>query len=154
MAKAEPSLVQVTILLPLPNWERRALVRQVRRAVQLTLQGEGQVEPTLVSLVFCDDATIQTLNRQFLNHDYPTDVLSFPLNPPTPDGRRWLGEIIISVETAERNARRYRQPLEWELLRLVIHGTLHLLGYEDTTPVGRRRMRRKERLYLSRLGCG
>ncbi|MFA0738010.1 MAG: hypothetical protein LKKZDAJK_001110 [Candidatus Fervidibacter sp.] len=143
--------ITLTILSPLPRQGRRELAHKVRRAVQLTLQGEGYTEPTHVSLVFCDDATIHALNRQFLNHDYPTDVLSFPLNAMTPEGARLLGEIIISVETAERNARRYRQPLERELLRLVIHGTLHLLGYDDTTPENRRRMRRKELAYLRKV---
>lgn len=139
------------MLPPLPCRGRRELAHKVRRAVRLTLQGEGFEEPVLVSLVLCDDATIQALNHQFLGHDYPTDVLSFPLNAVTPEGARLLGEIIISVETAERNARRYRQPLEQELLRLVIHGTLHLLGYDDSTPDNRRRMRRKELAYLRKV---
>ncbi len=123
----------------------------MRNAVQVTLQGEGLEEPVSISLVLCGDATIQALNRQFLGHDYPTDVLSFPLNAPMPDGHRLLGEIVISVETAERNARRYRQPSERELLRLVIHGTLHLLGYDDSTPENRRRMRQKELAYLRKV---
>jgi probable rRNA maturation factor len=141
----------LTILPPLPRRWQNKLARKIRHAVQVTLRGEGLEEPVQVSLVLCDDATIHALNRQFLGHDYPTDVLSFPLNAPTPDGKHLLGEIVISVETAERNARRYRQPLERELLHLVIHGILHLLGYDDTTPKNRRRMRRKELAYLRKV---
>lgn len=59
-----------------------------------------------------------------------------------------LGEIVIGVETAHRNAKRYGQSLEQELLRLAVHGTLHLLGYDDTTPQQRQQMRRKEQRYL------
>lgn len=124
------------------------------------MDGEGRVGLS-VSLVLCDDDLIHELNLHYLGHDYPTDVLSFPLGaettqptqnglPDDPEGQM-LGEIIISVETAERNAKKYRQTLESELLRLAIHGTLHLLGYDDETPPQRRLMRRKERIYLKRL---
>jgi probable rRNA maturation factor len=101
-----------------------------------------------VSVVICDDATIHALNRQFLRHDYPTDVLSFPLGDTLPDGTTLLGEIVISMDTATRNAQRYHQSLERELVHLALHGTLHLLGYDDQTPAQRRRMRYKERTYL------
>lgn len=124
------------------------------------MDGEGH-RRLPVSLVLCDDDTIHELNLRYLGHDYPTDVLSFPFGAETmqpdknslPSEPEWqmLGEIIISVETAERNAKRYRQTLESELLRLAIHGTLHLLGYDDGTPHQRRLMRRKERIYLKRL---
>ncbi|MGQ9520224.1 MAG: rRNA maturation RNase YbeY [Candidatus Fervidibacter sp.] len=121
-------------------------------------EGHGRLP---VSLVLCDDDTIHELNLRYLGHDYPTDVLSFPLGAETtqpnknglPGEPEWqmLGEIVISVETAKRNAKKYRQILESELLRLAIHGTLHLLGYDDETPPQRRLMRRKERIYLKRL---
>lgn len=64
-----------------------------------------------------------------------------------------LGDIVISVETAARNAKRYRQTLERELVRLVIHGTLHLLGYSDATPKQRRKMALKELRYLRQFLC-
>ncbi len=124
----------------------------------MTLKGEGVEPKGVLSIVLSDDATIRTLNRQFLGHDYPTDVLSFLLASNASETSAdhsceeevW-GEIIISVETAQRNARQYRQPLEKEVLRLVIHGVLHLLGYDDAAPEQRQRMRRKEQTYLTRL---
>ena len=123
----------------------------MKRTVETVLEREGFKEPFMISLVLCDDPTIQELNRRFLNHDYPTDVLSFLLSgdDETPKGKQKLvGEIIISVETAERNAKRYRQTLESELIRLATHGTLHLLGYDDNTRQQRKLMRQKERKYL------
>jgi len=110
----------------------------------------------MISLVLCDDPTIQELNRRFLNHNYPTDVLSFLLSEgegTSKDKKGLSGEIIISVETAERNAKRYRQTLESELIRLAIHGTLHLLGYDDNTQQQRKLMRRKEGKYLKLIGA-
>lgn len=104
-----------------------------------------------ISIVLCDDRTIHELNIRYLGHDYPTDVLSFLLGGDELIGRKrkdLVGEIIISVETAERNAKKFRQTLEQELFRLAIHGTLHLLGYDDAKPQQRRRMREKERKYL------
>ncbi len=113
------------------------------------LKGERIRTPAIVSVVLCDDKTIQELNLRYLGHDYPTDVLSFPLSEGELTGQtKLVGEIIISVETAERNAKKYRQTLEQELSRLAVHGTLHLLGYDDATPQQRRKMRGKERKYL------
>lgn len=120
---------------------------KLKQAVEVVIRGEKTQMPTKVSIVLCDDRTIHELNIRYLGHDYPTDVLSFNLSEG--EGcEELVGEIIISVETAERNAKKYRQTLERELLRLAIHGTLHLLGYDDATPFQRRMMRRKEQKYL------
>lgn len=127
----------------------KGLRRKLKQAVETVLKGEKERTSATISLVLCDDRTIHELNVRYLGHDYPTDVLSFPLNRDELTGQtRLVGEIIISVETAERNAKKFRQTLEQELLRLAIHGTLHLLGYDDITPQQRRRMRAKERKYL------
>lgn len=128
----------------------------MKRTVEKVLEQEGFKEPFMISLVLCDDPTIQELNRRFLNHNYPTDVLSFLLSEgegTSKDKKGLSGEIIISVETAERNAKRYRQTLESELIRLAIHGTLHLLGYDDNTQQQRKLMRRKEGKYLKLIGA-
>lgn len=118
------------------------------------MQGEGFFSCKEVSVVLLNDENIRELNRCFLNHDYPTDVLSFRLDEDTqmqPRKETLVGEIIISVETAQRNAKRYKQTLEKELIRLVIHGTLHLLGYEDAKEKQRRKMKRKEKNYMRQL---
>ncbi len=145
-------------MLASPSLLPKGLRRKLQQAIDLTLQGEGVEPKGVLSVVLSNDATIRNLNRQFLGHDYPTDVLSFLLasnasEAPSENSceEEVWGEIIISVETAQRNARRYRQPLEKEILRLAIHGVLHLLGYDDATPKQRQHMRRKERTYLTRL---
>ncbi|MCS7186308.1 MAG: rRNA maturation RNase YbeY [Armatimonadetes bacterium] len=127
---------------------------KLKRAVELVLRGEKAEKSATISIVLCDDKTIHELNIRYLGHDYPTDVLSFLLSGDdlTKQAKKDLvGEIIISVETAKRNAKRFRQTLEQELLRLSIHGTLHLLGYDDATPQHRKRMREKERKYLKQI---
>ncbi len=92
------------------------------------------------------DAELQRLNRQFLGHDYPTDVLSFP--SPGPDG--FLGEIAISVERAAEQARERGHSLESEIEILMLHGVLHLLGMDHQKDRGR--MARAERRHRQELG--
>ena len=108
-----------------------------------------------VSLVLTGDARIRTLNRDFLESDRPTDVLSFPLADPDDltDRERdlYLGEIYISVETARTQAKEARRPLRLEVLHLAIHGLLHLLGHDHASAVERRRMRAAESRLLREL---
>jgi probable rRNA maturation factor len=85
-------------------------------------------DPDLV-LAFVDDRRIRRLNRQFRGKDKPTDVLSFPIGTRGPDGRYFLGDIIISVPRAAAQAAAKGHGLDRELRILVIHGFLHLLGY-------------------------
>ena len=105
---------------------------------------EGQLSVAVV-----DDATIHELNRRFLEHDYPTDVLSFVLER---EGRRLEGEVVASAETAARAAAEYGWPADDELLLYVVHGTLHLVGHDDRTSGQRAAMRRQERRYLAAVG--
>ena len=90
------------------------------------------------------DPAIRELNRRYRNRDTPTDVLSFPLaDEVCPD---LLGDVVISVDTLRRQARQRKRSVADELLRLLIHGILHLLGYDhEVSPAEARRMRRMER---------
>ena len=119
----------------------------LRQAVRIVLDGES-VDHADVSVAIVDDATIHLLNRKYLQHDYATDVLSFLLSSP---GEPLEGEIIVSVETAAREAVRYGWNKDDELLLYLIHGTLHLVGYEDASDDERTDMRAKERRYLAML---
>lgn len=117
----------------------------VARAVQLALlEIEGEVSVAIV-----DDQRIRQLNARYLGHDYPTDVLSFTLeaSPGYVEG-----EIVCSAQTAQRVAERLACPAEHELLLYVVHGALHLAGYDDQTPEGRRAMRAREQEILAALG--
>lgn len=100
-----------------------------------------------VTVIFVDDARIVELNRKFLGRDFPTDVLAFDLRDPSPEGPS--GEVYVSLERAEEQAREFGVPYEEEVARLVFHGLLHLAGFEDVTPEGRERMEAEVERYLS-----
>lgn len=108
-----------------------------------------------VSLVLTGDERLRALNRDFLEIDRPTDVLSFPLSEPGDledrDRELFLGEIYISVETARAQAKAARRPLGREVLHLAVHGLLHLLGHDHATPSERRRMKAAESRLLREL---
>lgn len=116
-------------------------------AARLVLEGEGISRATL-SIAVVSDRAIRPLNRRYLQHDYATDVLSFLLD----SGPGWLdGEIIVSADTAAAQAPQYDASAEEELLLYVIHGALHLVGYDDNTPTARKQMLVRQRRYLRRL---
>lgn len=113
---------------------------------------------TEVSLVLADDKYIHALNLQYRGKDCSTDVLSFALNEGEEfeviDGPEevLLGDIIISVETAARQAEEYGHTLDRELAYLAVHGILHLLGYDHMTEEDKQEMRQEEEHVLSLLG--
>jgi len=130
----------------------------VRAVLRKAADVYGLTENNEVSLVFCDDAYIQNLNRDYRGKDQPTDVLSFALNegeePEIVDGpvQVLLGDIIISLETAARQAEEYNHSLEREVAYLTVHGMLHLLGYDHMTEEDKAEMRLEEEHVLSLLG--
>jgi probable rRNA maturation factor len=136
--------------LLLKNLQRRIKVdgRPLRTFLR---QVAGEVAPpgASASLVFVGDERMRYLNRTFRGYDRPTDVLSFPARAGDfPDEADYLGDIVISVETARRQARRRGSTLPRELRVLALHGLLHLLGYDHETDQGEMRrieyrMRRK-----------
>ncbi len=97
----------------------------VRRAVRVTLESEG-IPDAEVSITALDDDAIRTLNRTYLEHDWPTDVISFPLHGA---GESPLGDVYIGIARAREQADERNITLEEELVRLVVHGTLHILGF-------------------------
>ena len=121
---------------------------QLKEGVKRVLQGEG-IERATISIAVVDDPTMHQLNRQYLQHDYPTDVLSFLLEE---DDERIEGEIIISADYAAREAEHFAWQPQDEMLLYVIHGTLHLAGYDDLEPELKAEMRQKEREYLATFG--
>ena len=102
-----------------------------------------------ISVAVVDDPTIHALNRQFLEHDYPTDVLSFTLDA---SGDHLDGEIILSADTAATAAEEHGTTAAQEQLLYVIHGMLHLVGYDDVAPADAERMRAAEQKYLQAAG--
>ena len=121
----------------------------LRHIVKSVLQGEDIPEAE-VSLAFVDNPTIHQLNKRYLQHDEPTDVLSFPLSEP--NVRRLAGELVIGAEMAKLQAESRGHPVEAELALYVIHGLLHLCGYDDNTAADAAAMHQRERQYLQQLG--
>lgn len=117
----------------------KALVATARRL--LTAMGEDEAA---LSLSLVGDDAIRSLNRQYRGRDAATDVLSFPLEEAIAP-ERMLGDVVISIETARRQADAYDAPLQRELYRLLIHGLLHLAGHDHIEPSERTLMRREER---------
>jgi len=104
-----------------------------------------------ISIAVVDDPSIHELNRRYLDHDWPTDVLSFVLDEQTD---HLEGEVIISADTAMRAAAEAGWPAAAEQLLYVIHGTLHLVGYRDKTLADAQKMRAAEAKYLRQLDFG
>ena len=116
----------------------RPRLRSVLRGAARALDVSGEV-----ALVITGDRAVRTLNARYRGKDRPTDVLSFP----GPGGEAGLGDMVISVDSASRNARTYGRPLPQELDVLALHGFLHVLGYDHETDDGtmdrlERRLRR------------
>jgi probable rRNA maturation factor len=121
----------------------------LRRTAIAVLEGED-ISEAEVSLAFVDNATMHQLNKRYLQHDEPTDVLSFPLSEP--NAHRLAGELVIGAEVAKAQAESRGHPVQAELALYVIHGLLHLSGYDDKSGADAAAMRRRERLYLQQLG--
>jgi probable rRNA maturation factor len=101
--------------------------------------------PGELNLVFVDDKEIRRLNKRHLGHDYATDVIAFPFEAPL------VGDVVVSVETARRQADELGHPLLDELLTLAAHGTLHLMGYDDHKPAEKAKMFRRQDAIVSRI---
>jgi probable rRNA maturation factor len=131
------------------NRQKRILLnlRKVRRATQRILTELGLLDAEL-SLLLVDDARIQDLNRRYLNRDKPTNVLAFPMR----EGEfstlhpQLLGDLVISVETAKRQSNRFGLDEMEMVILMMIHGVLHLIGYEhEGTKKGAREMALKQK---------
>jgi probable rRNA maturation factor len=106
-----------------------------------------------LSIVLTDDAQLHELNRDYLDIDAPTDVLSFPASETDPEtARRYLGDILISVPRATQQARAAGHELEAEVQLLAVHGTLHLLGYDHAEADDKTSMWKAQAEVLERLG--
>ena len=123
-------------------------VDRLRDAVRRVLS-DHEVKKGAISLAIVDDATIHDVNRRFLSHDEPTDVVTFVLE----EGEGSIdGEIVLGADVASRTAKELNVAAADELLLYAIHGALHLVGYDDLSPEPRVEMRAQERKYLASFG--
>lgn len=123
--------------------------RRLREVARTVLAGENIADHE-ISLAFVDNPTSQRLNKQYLDHDEPTDVLSFPLSEP--GAKKLAGELVIGVEVARDQAAARGHDVHAELALYTIHGLLHLCGFNDKTPQATQAMRARERHYLAAAG--
>lgn len=103
-----------------------------------------------IVIALCSDSYILETNKEFLQHDYFTDIITFDYS----EGEKLSGDLLISVDTVRSNATKYKVDFENELLRVVIHGVMHLCGYKDKSAEQAKIMRQKEDYYLARFGRG
>ena len=122
--------------------------QRLQQAARTVLQDHGP-DTVRLSIAVVDNATIHELNRRFLEHDYPTDVLSFTLEQQQD---QLEGEVVVSADMAVKQAGEYGVPPEDELLLYVIHGVLHLVGFDDKSPELSEQMRSAEQRYLEQFG--
>jgi len=139
-------------------------VQALNAAVETGLKAEG-VASAVLSITVVDNATIHRINKEHLQHDYPTDVISFQLDWSHPersapgtapagraDGAMIEGEIVASSEYALAEAATHEWSVQSELTLYVIHGMLHICGYDDLDPVEQQMMRAKESAVFNQLG--
>jgi probable rRNA maturation factor len=157
--------IDITREVEAPALDDARVVRLVSRALAVESVPDGAV----VGVVFTDDATVHRLNREYRGVDRPTDVLSFGLSDlavpageeaetdsdqfilPPASGEQ-LGDVIVSYDTAARQASEHGRAVEHELAHLIVHGTLHLLGHDHAEPAAERRMRAQEDEILTSRG--
>lgn len=135
------------IAIAVANRQRtlRISVRRLRAVLRWACAAEG-VTAGEFSIAVIDAVAMHALNQAYLKHDYPTDVLTFPLSPP---GEPLHGEIVVSADFAREHAAEIgTDPLD-ELDLYVVHGFLHLVGYDDATPARRRRMKARQEAILA-----
>jgi rRNA maturation RNase YbeY len=102
-----------------------------------------------LNYIFCADEEILEINRKFLQHDYYTDIITFPYQH---DKNQLFADIYISLDTVKSNALEYLSPFEEELKRVIVHGLLHLAGYQDKNAKDSAIMRKKENEYIDLFG--
>ena len=100
-----------------------------------------------ITFVFCDDNYLLKINKEFLDHDTYTDIITFDYSV----GNEIISEVYVSTDRVEENAKKYKQTFENEIHRVMIHGVLHLCGYNDKLAEEKQIMREKENHYLSLL---
>ena len=119
--------------------------KNVRKLLDKVIAEEKKV-PGDLNFILTTDKVLRGINRKFLKHNYNTDVISFRYNT----GDIIDGEVYISVDTVKENAKNYKVSYETEMLRVIIHGLVHLCGYDDSTDWERMKMREMEDYWISK----
>ena len=127
-----------------PDFKFTLQEKFTQKAEQL-LNKEGFNKTLLLTVVFMTDEDLLTINKKHLNHDYFTDIITFPIEE---DEECLEAEIYMSIDSIRENAIEYKNHFNLELLRVFLHGILHLIGYGDKTTLEQEVMRSKESYYM------
>jgi len=151
-ARSRPDLSGQMVVTHVVRSLRQSRLRLVRRAAAEALRVCG-AKAASFGLVLGGDTLLRRLNRRYLGHDRPTDVLAFPASmPPRASSGEGLGDVVISVATARRQARSAGHSLEAELAVLTVHGILHLLGHDHRSRAEKARMWKLQTRALAAVG--
>ena len=120
--------------------ERRRTSKWLKLVAESEIRRLGDI-----SVIFCSDPYILDVNLKYLQHDYYTDIITFDYC----EGDTISGDLFISVDSVRENAAFYKTEFEEELNRVIVHGVLHLIGYDDHSEADKKEMRSKENYYLS-----
>ena len=153
------AIIYSTIDVPFPKIKRRKITNWIKKVIEDNSKKAGDI-----SIIFCSDEEILKLNKQYLNHNYYTDIITFatevsaspispisPLSPASPSSPSFpilSSDLFISLETVKTNAKKFNTEYYEELHRVIIHGILHLCGYDDKTRKQKKLMREMEDKYL------
>lgn len=140
MTQLTDSKVRFHFITAAPSLKRR---KELKAFIVRLFQKEKKKLEGL-NYIFCSDEYLLGINRDFLKHDYYTDIITFDLS----NGPATNGEIYISVDRVKDNAKELNQPFSREMQRVIFHGALHLCGYKDKKPADIKQMRSKEDYYI------
>lgn len=118
---------------------------KIRAWVRSAIQQENKILGE-INLIFCTDDYLKQINEQYLQHDYYTDIITFQYSASP-----LSGDLFMSLDRIKDNAKHFGVPLKNEVLRVIIHGVLHLCGYTDQKPKEKQQMRQKEDFFLSQM---
>lgn len=124
------------------NLPEEKLIEWINNTIKNEQQKTGEI-----NYIFCSDKYLLDVNKKYLNHDYYTDVITFDYT----ENKTVSGDIYISIDTVNENAKEYSKNSQHELFRVMIHGVLHLLGYKDATDEEKQEMRNKEDFHLKNI---
>lgn len=136
------------------NYEKRFFDKKLKDFIKnktilalSELQNKEGLKLTELSIFFCTDNKIKFFNKHHLNHDHETDIITFEYH----ENRTKSAELVISAETVKSNSKIYNVNFRHELMRVILHGLLHVCGYKDKTMLTKRKMKQKENYYLKLL---
>ena len=122
-----------------PKIKRRNTTHWIKKVIEFSNKKTGDI-----NIIFCTEEEILRINKLYLNHDYYTDIITFDYT----ENDRISGDLFISLNTVKSNSIKFLTNYKEELLRVIIHGILHLVGFNDNTTLSRIKMKKKEKEYL------